>query len=105
MAQRPSKTRKGIVMIATDAGLERMLERMRTNQEKTDNLQIAAHPESAKLCEYNLGRGMKIQTACRVCGRSLVDAVRRRATEQEIAEIAKKQKYGPITLDKIWGIK
>jgi hypothetical protein len=64
-------------MIATDAGLERMLERMRRNQEKTDNLQIVAHPESAKLCEYNLGRGMKLKTAYNIWGRSLVDALRR----------------------------
>ena len=92
-------------MIATDAELERMMEKVRLHQESADSVQINAHPESAELCQYNLGRGMSVPTAYRIWGRGLVDAVRRRATEQELAAIAKKQSSGPITLDKIWGVK
>lgn len=92
-------------MIATDAELERMMEKVRLHQESADSVQINAHPESADLCQYNLGRGMSVPTAYRIWGRGLVDAVRRRSTEQELAEIARKQKADPVNFYKMLGLK
>jgi hypothetical protein len=74
-------------MIVTDAAIKMMTGK---NQDAGDLVQLEAHPESANLCEYNLGRGMSKQTAYGIWGRGLVDAVCRRSIAREVESLEKR---------------